>query len=50
MSVKFNFDIVTLIELVEARPCLWDKFSNDYKDKVLKKNAWKEVFIFLQNA
>ncbi|XP_050311534.1 uncharacterized protein LOC126747083 [Anthonomus grandis grandis] len=42
MSVtKFNYDIVTLIELVEARPCLWNKFSDAYKDKILKKRMHK---------
>ncbi|CAH1969511.1 unnamed protein product [Acanthoscelides obtectus] len=49
MSVtKFNYDIVTLIELVEARPCLWNKFSETYKDKILKKREWKEVHKYLE--
>ncbi|XP_071580124.1 uncharacterized protein [Temnothorax nylanderi] len=38
-----NFDIKFLITLVEARPVLWDKTFEEYKDKILTKNAWAEI-------
>lgn len=31
------------IEAVRKRPVLWDKQSEDYKDRVLKKDGWLEV-------
>lgn len=38
-----QIDIEFLITLVEARPVLWDKTLEEYKDKVLTKNAWAEI-------
>lgn len=38
-----NLDVDYLISLVEARPVLWDKSKDDYKEKTLKTEAWKEV-------
>lgn len=32
-----------LISLVEARPVLWDKTLDNYKDRVATRNAWREV-------
>lgn len=32
-----------LIDLVEDRPCIWDMFSEDYKNKQKKANAWAEI-------
>lgn len=32
-----------LITLVEQRPILWDKTSEEYKNKNAKTTAWKEV-------
>lgn len=46
MSSKY--DIVTLIELVESRPCLWDKTSEEFKDRELKSKLWLEVCSFLE--
>lgn len=46
--VKFVYDVAILIELVEERPCLSEKFSDMYKDKIKKSNAWKEVCAFLE--
>jgi len=43
----FEFDI-DLISLVEARPVLWDKTGDIYKDRNEMKKAWKEVCICLQ--
>jgi hypothetical protein len=46
MSAKY--DILTLIELVESRPCLWDKTSEEFKDRELKSKHWLEVCSFLE--
>ena len=43
----FEFDI-DLISLVEARPVLWDKTDDIYKDRIETKKAWREVCICLQ--
>lgn len=49
MSKKlFKYDVVTLIELIESKPCLWDKTADSFKDRVEKQNAWKEVYTFLE--
>lgn len=40
---KFNYDVLSLIELVECRPCLWDKTIDAYNDRVAKQKAWREV-------
>jgi hypothetical protein len=39
----FDLDIDLLISLVEARPVLWDKTHDIYKERNETKNAWKEV-------
>jgi hypothetical protein len=39
MSNKFKYDIVTLIELVESGPCLWDKSSEEYNYRELQPLA-----------
>ena len=44
----FEFDIELVISLVEARPVLWDKTDDIYKDRNLTKKAWTEVCICLQ--
>jgi len=44
----FEFDIDLLISLVEARPVLWDKTYDIYKDRNEKKKAWREVCFCLQ--
>jgi len=48
MSPVFNYDVATLIELIESKPCLWDKTSDSYKDKIEKLKAWKEICAFLE--
>jgi len=37
-----------LIELVESRPCLWDKTSEEFKDRELKSKLRLEVCSFLE--
>lgn len=38
-----SFNVVDLIAAVEKRPCLWDRRREDYKDRVVKEKAWREV-------
>ena len=48
MCTLFKYDVVTLIELVESRPCLWDKTADCFKDKIEKQKAWREVYVVLE--
>lgn len=49
MSSKlFKYDVVTLIELVESKPCLWDKTADVFKDRIEKQKAWNEVYAFFE--
>ena len=48
MCILFKCDVVTSIELVESRPYLWDKTADCLKDKIEKQNAWREVYVFLE--
>jgi hypothetical protein len=47
-SQVFTYDVATLIELVESKPCLWDKTSDISKDKIEKWKAWREISTFLE--
>jgi hypothetical protein len=44
----FEFDIDLLISLVEAKPVLWGKTDDIYKDR--NEKAWREFCICLQNT
>jgi hypothetical protein len=44
----FDFDIELVKSLVEARPMLWDKTDDMYKDKNEMKKTWTEICICLQ--
>ncbi|KAF5293127.1 hypothetical protein FQA39_LY13737 [Lamprigera yunnana] len=48
MSKLFGYYVVRLIELIESKPCLWDKTANCFKDKIEKQKAWKEVYVHLE--
>ena len=48
MSPVFTYDVATLIELIESKPCLWDKTSDSYKDKIEKSKAWREICAVLE--
>ena len=48
MCTLFKYGVVTLIELVESRPCLWDKTADCFKDKIEKTEAWREVCVVLE--
>jgi hypothetical protein len=43
-----EFDIVLLLSLVEARPVLWDKTDDIYKERNETKKEWREICICLQ--
>lgn len=43
MSCEVETNIERLIQLVEERNCIWDISSENYKDKNLKKEAWREI-------
>lgn len=49
-SSSFKYDIITLIEVVESKPCLWDKTHPEYKNKILRDNNWREVFEYLEEG
>ena len=48
MSQAFPYDVVTLTEIIESKPCLWDKTNNSCKDKIEKSKAWREIYAFLE--
>ena len=48
MSQVFTYDVAILIELIESKPCLWDKTSDSYKDKIENSKAWREICGFLE--
>ena len=48
MCTLFKYEVVTLIELVESRLCLWDKTADCFKDKIEKQKAWRGVYVFLE--
>ncbi|CAH1984152.1 unnamed protein product [Acanthoscelides obtectus] len=48
MSRIFKYDVVTLIEAIENKPCLWDKTADCFKDKIEKEKAWKDVCAFFE--
>lgn len=48
MSRFYKYDIVTLIDLVGSKPCLWDKTTDVFKDRFEKQKAWNEVYAFFE--
>lgn len=38
-----SFNVVDFISAVEERPCLWDRRRVDFKDRLVKSEAWKEI-------
>jgi hypothetical protein len=44
----FDFGFDLLISVVEARPVLWVKTDDIYKDRNETKEAWRKVCICLQ--
>ena len=50
IKMSSKYDTVTLIELVESRLCLWDKTSEEFKERELKSKLWLEVCSLLLGA
>ena len=48
-NMAFKYDVISLIELVESKPCLWDKFNENNKNKILREKSWQEIFSFLDD-
>ena len=46
----FKYDIVTLIELIETKPCLWDKTDEANKNKILRQKSWQEIYEYLEDG
>lgn len=44
-----DIDNDVLISLVEARPVLWDKTLDSFKDRNQTRDAWREVCCALKN-
>ncbi|XP_013195788.1 uncharacterized protein LOC106139006 [Amyelois transitella] len=47
MEDSINVDLDHMISLIEMRPMLWDKTSDDYKSRHLKTAAWHEICVLL---
>jgi len=47
MSQVFTYDVATLNELIERKPCLWDKTSDSFKDKIENSKTVREICAFL---
>ncbi|CAG9569905.1 unnamed protein product [Danaus chrysippus] len=45
---EFKYDVIALIHAVQERPCLWDKTSEIYKDRLERRAAWEQVFTLLE--
>lgn len=48
--MNFKYDLITLFELIEARPCLWNKNSEEFKNKSLREKSWQEIFSSLDDT
>jgi cytochrome c1 len=46
----FKYDVVTLIELVESKPALWDKTNDNNKNKILRDKNWQEIINYLDDG
>lgn len=38
-----DFDVEIFIDEIKKRPSLWDSSSNEYKNRQLKRDGWKEI-------
>lgn len=46
----FKYDVVTLVELVESNPCIWDKTNESYRNKILREKSWQEIYMYLEDG
>lgn len=44
---KDNISAKFLIHLIGERPALWDKTSDEYRDRSLKETSWREICTFV---
>lgn len=44
MGDNFTIDNEKLIELVEARPALYDKKLKSYSDRIIKDKMWRQIY------
>lgn len=45
-----DFDTELFIGEVQRRPALWDSSTDDYSNRVIKKNSWNELCeLFIPN-
>lgn len=49
MENEFIIDNDVLISLVESKPVLWDKRLDNFKDRVVTRDAWREVCCALKS-
>ena len=47
--MAFKYDVISLIELVESKPCLWNKFNENNRNKILREKSRQEIFSFLDD-
>jgi len=40
-----EFNTEFFIDEIEKRPSIWDMTSRDYSNKIIKRNAWKEIVL-----
>ena len=50
MSHVFTYGVATLTELIESKPCLWNKTSDSYEEEIEKSKAWREICAFLEGG
>jgi hypothetical protein len=48
MNNESGYDVATSTEVIECKPCLWDKRSDSYKGRIGKSKAWREICAFLE--
>ncbi|CAH2015491.1 unnamed protein product [Acanthoscelides obtectus] len=41
-------EVCLISKIIESKECLWDKTKEVSKDKVLRRNAWRDVCAFLE--
>lgn len=50
MTKGFRYDVIQLIQAIRDRPCLWDKTTECYKDRIERRNAWEDIFNMLDES
>lgn len=50
VSIQEKDSDALLIELYKERPFLYNKGHNDFKNKIIKDNAWNEISKIMKNC